>query len=987
MCVSCLAYTQKLSAQSSLSSEWHTERAESLFNAGEYRQAFREYSEALKLYDDTEDNAAAARLEYRRAISAAKGELTEGVELLEEFIEAHPGSEYASAARLGLGGIYLERGEYMEAIRVFNQVAPERLTPEEQDEYNFKRGYAYFKTEEWDKVYRYMAKIDPRSRYWAHAQYCMGYADYRQGNYASARNYFANIENHEAYVDIVPFYMIHIEFGDRNYRYVTDNGVRFLERAKGERALELLRMIGEAWFHQQNWGETITYITKYSKQGGAMGREENYLSGYSYYMSGDYQRAESYLSRVAGIDDKLSQNASYHLADTYLKLGDKQRAMQSFAIASTRGYDDTISEDALFNYGKLQYELGSGHFNEAVNVLNRYLTNYPASPRVGEAREYLVAAYYNANDYDAAYNAIIQMENPDNDVKAALQKITYFRALQYYNKSNLNEAWRWLEISLQNRYNPKYTALAGFWQGEILYREGKYGEAAAKFDAYIKAAPKTEKEAAMARYNIGYSYFNQKNWSKARTWFEDFLSVYKTNDSYRADVLNRMGDIEYSGRAYWKAIEQYDAAAKIGTEERFYSAFQRAMMLGMVDRPQRKIESLSEIANKNAGPYAEQAMYELARAYISQGQFKNAETTLKTYIPKYPDSPRYAAALSDLGLVYQNLGMSDEALIWYKKAVQAGKNTEQGKTALQNVRNIYLEDSNAQGYFDYAGQAGVEADLGAMERDSIAFAAARNAYLSGNKDKAAESLSGYLQNYPDGAYIAEALYYSGENALARDRKDAAYAHFQRLAGIQTNEFTLKGMEKLAPLAMEKGEYGVAADTYKRVAENQTNVSRQADSWSGYMKAVIARGNTDDIVRAADEVTGRTSDKRVVREATFAKANALQKGGNKDEAMKLYEQLSGEVNSAEGAESAYIVIHEAYASGNKERAEKLVVEFAKGDTSQPYWLAKAFLTLGDIYADKGDSFQARATYQSIVDGYSNKTDGIIDEAQKRISRLK
>ncbi|MBR2332734.1 MAG: hypothetical protein IKA60_00170 [Rikenellaceae bacterium] len=52
----------------------------------------------------------------------------------------------------------------------------------------------------------------------------------------------------------------------------------------------------------------------------------------------------------------------------------------------------------------------------------------------------------------------------------------------------------------------------------------------------------------------------------------------------------------------------------------------------------------------------------------------------------------------------------------------------------------------------------------------------------------------------------------------------------------------------------------------------------------------------------------------------------------------------------------------------------------------YWLGKAFLLMGDIYAIGGDSFQARATYQSIVDGYSPADDGIIDEAQARIQKL-
>ena len=53
----------------------------------------------------------------------------------------------------------------------------------------------------------------------------------------------------------------------------------------------------------------------------------------------------------------------------------------------------------------------------------------------------------------------------------------------------------------------------------------------------------------------------------------------------------------------------------------------------------------------------------------------------------------------------------------------------------------------------------------------------------------------------------------------------------------------------------------------------------------------------------------------------------------------------------------------------------------------YWLGRSFLILGDIYAEKGDTFQARATYQSIVDGYPSQTDGVVKEARERIAALK
>ena len=42
-------------------------------------------------------------------------------------------------------------------------------------------------------------------------------------------------------------------------------------------------------------------------------------------------------------------------------------------MASTEGFDDSLAENALLNYGRLKFELDGDLFNESINVLKRYL--------------------------------------------------------------------------------------------------------------------------------------------------------------------------------------------------------------------------------------------------------------------------------------------------------------------------------------------------------------------------------------------------------------------------------------------------------------------------------------------------------------------------------------------------------------------------------------------------------------------------------------
>ena len=143
---------------------------------------------------------------------------------------------------------------------------------------------------------------------------------------------------------------------------------------------------------------------------------------------------------------------------------------------------------------------------------------------------------------------------------------------------------------------------------------------------------------------------------------------------------------------------------------------------------------------------------------------------------------------------------------------------------------------------------------------------------------------------------------------------------------------------------------------------------------------------DAVVAMADDVAAQEfSGEVALRESRYAKAKVLQRRGD-TAAVELFRLLSEDVRHAEGAEASYLVIEDIYKAGNMDEAEKLVYAFDDKNTPHSYWLGKAFILLGDVYRSKGDTFQARATYQSVVDGYTPTDDGIVDEAKARIAQL-
>ena len=872
------------------------------------------------------------------------------------------------------------------AREAFEKTDYKALGRARKEQYDVRMGYVEFTDGDYDKAFGYFDRIGPQSEYADHALYYKSYIDYAEGRYGRAKQGFTALQRSDAYRDVVPYYLLQIEFHEGNYRYVVENGGKLVQRAVPERRKELERVIAESWFRLGDFNRTIEHLDAFAAAGGELDPDGSYLMGFSLYRTAHYPEAAEYLRRACGAEDALTQNASYHLADCYLRAGDKRAAMHAFAMAADDRFDATIAEDALFNYGKLQYELGGGAFNGAINVLTRYVEQYPASPRVGEARTLLIAAYYNSNDYDAAYRAIKSFPTQDADIRAALQKITYFRGLEAYNAGDMRAAQRYLAESAAINVSPKYSALNSFWQGEIAFAQGDYTVAAAKYNAYLKRAPRSEKEYAMALYNLGYCAFSRMDMAQARGSFEKFLAVYPARDRYRADACNRLGDIRYSDREFEAAVAEYDRAAALGGPEKYYAQYKRAVTLGILGRTEQKQQALRQIITAGEGDYADEASYELGRSHIAQEQYAEGAAQLEKFVADYPSSPRRAQALSDLGLAYLNLGDKEKSLRYYDMVVETAPQSSEAKGAMEGIREIYVSEGRVDDYFDYAQKAGLESDLTAVSRDSLSFASAQKLYLAGQTDAAAKSLRSYVKSYPKGYYVNDALYFLSDCYLRSDQRDDAIETLTTLAGQGTNQYTVTVLEKLSDMTFEDKRYDEAAAAYRQLYDVTTTVAGREDAMKSYVRATLAGGDAAKIEAMAADVAAHPDAGAVaLRESKFAWAELLRRQDRRADAVKLYKELASDVRTKEGSAAAYYVLEDVFAGGDMDKAEKAIFAYSEREP-QAYWLAKAFILLGDVYVRKGDNFQARATYQSVADGYSPADDGIVAEAKERIAKL-
>ena len=964
------------------------QRGRQLFEFGRWSDARHEFR-SLQAATPRGETALHEEIDYYLAACAVELGAENARGALQEFMRRYPQSTFNNQVRFSLGSLACAEGDMAAARRHFSQCVYKSLTRQERERYDIRMGYVAFSEHSYAEAYQYFNRIDPKSEYRDHATYYKAYMDYVGGRNEVARTQFTQLLASPAYGELAPYYLLQIEFREGNYRYVVEHGEELAAQAVPARRAELERVIAESWFRLDDYGRTLQHLEAFEASGGKLDRDGAYLKGFSLYRQARYEAATPWLRQACGPQDALTQNASYHLADCYLRQGKKELAQQAFAMATDHELDAEIAEDALFNCAKLQYELGGGLFNGAINLLSRYMATYPRSKRLDEARTLLIAAYYNSRDYDAAYRAIKAMPNADAELRTVLQKITYFRALDAYKAGNLRTAHSALAESAQLGVSPRYSALCQFWQGEIAYAEGDFASAANRFNNYLKLAPKNEREYALSWYNLGYCYYQQEQMSAAEQAFTQFIANYTTRDGYRGDALNRLGDTAYADRRFEDALVRYNQSIALGGATQHYAAYKRAITLGIVGQVTEKQQALQQIVRGDVGGYQEEAHYELARTYIAQERYTDGAAELERFVQCYPSSSHRAQAYADMGLAYLNMGDKQRSLAAYNRVVESAPQSAEAREAMQGIRDIYVSEGNVDGYFAYAERVGVESDLTAVSRDSLSFTAAQKLYLSeGRSEDAARSLRSYLKSYPKGSYRIDALYYLSTIYLQEENTTGAIEVLTELTNLGTNQYTVESLKHLTTLTTTEGRYAEAAAAYRKLYDVVTSPADREAAMTGYVRSTIVTGDKEAIATmAADVVAKEDAGATATREAKFAWAEQMRHEGRRDAAHLLYKQLASEVKSVEGSAAAYYVMEYDFAegAGDLDRVEQAIFAYSE-KSPKAYYLAKAYLLLGDLYVKKGDLFQARATYQSVADGYSPQDDGIVAEAKARIEKL-
>ncbi len=961
------------------------EQARDYFQKEQYSLAYpllKDLEHSLRESDRSNRALNYQEIRYYTTVCALKQNEERAAYQAQEFIDLEDNAPRVQLMSFHLADYHFRNQDYSKAITAYEAVNPANLSNEEVADMKFNQGYSYFTVQRFDQAKPLMnaLKSDAKSEHYAAANYYYGYMAFYDKNYRDALQSFRVVEKDETYGKLVPYYIATIMYTQEDKqkalqyaRSNVDKGGQFYER-------EMRQLVGHGLFEQKQYAEAIPYLEGYIKTAEKVRREDLYELSFSYYQTGQIDKAIQGFRQLGGKEDSLAQNAMYLLGDAYLKKGEKANARNAFLFCSANSSNPQQREISMFHYAKLSYELG--YQDVALSEFQKFLQTYPNSTYSQEAQELLVGVLANTNNYKDALELIERVGVTSPVARQFYAKILVGRAAELINDGMLVGANELLAKAEKHPDNKRVLPYINFWKGEISYRLNRIDDAIRYFYEYLNSGlTDGEVNPTNARYNLGYAYLKKENYRQALGFFEQVVKNPRINATpLEQDAYVRIADCHYMNRDFKRALAMYDKVLDYSWPASDYASFQKAMIAG-INNGKEKINLLNAISRRYPqSSLIADANMEIASTLLSNEQYREAIPYLKNVLSD-PNAALKPRAHLRLGIAYYNIESNAEALKQYTTLLEQYPNSAEAQEGLENARVIFVEEGRSSEYVNFARSIGQE--VTSSQEEQLAYEEAEVQFNNGNFAAAAKKFEDYLVRFPDGKRALEALYYKSEIYLNQKELEKAVEGYEKLADRVPHKFGEKSLLQAARINFfDLKNYEDAEKYFLKLKDHASGQETRMEAMRGLLRSQFQLKKWNEAVPNAKDLLdqkGTGTDDKVL--ANMVMGKYYQENNQCDQAITSFRTVASLSKAAYGAEARYQIAQCFFTQNRLPDAEKAAFEVINKSGSYEEWVTKAYMLLGDVYFKQKDYFNAKATYQSVVD--NAKVEEVRKEAERKL----
>ncbi|MEO6328129.1 MAG: tetratricopeptide repeat protein [Ginsengibacter sp.] len=888
--------------------------------------------------------------------------------LAKSFIEVANNEPRQQIMGYQLARYYFVRKDYSNAITYYERAGYDNLSNEEIANTKFELGYSYFNLKKFEQAKPLFNEVHQLrdTKYYYAANYYYGFLSYRDRDFPEALKSFKIVEDQQEYRGLVPYYIAEIYYFQEKKDEALRYGEEVLNRGNLYYKKELNLLIGQIYFEKRDFAKALPLLEEYVNTSDKVSKDVLYELSYCYYETNRVDKAIEGFKQLSNEKDSLGQNSMYLLGDLYLRTNQKVNARNAFHYSANNSSNRKQQEISRFNYAKLSYELG--YQDIALNDIKSFIDLYPGSVYAIEAKEILISILANTNSFSDALAMYESFDKPTPAMQKVYPKILFGKATEFINDQLITPANELLDRILKDPNAEKVLPYANFWKGEISYRQERYDDAARFMNTYLQTGiSQGEATPQAANYVLGYSLLKKENFKQALNFFDQVTRTISARSSpLEQDAYVRTADSYFMLKDYSKAKGMYDNILNNALPQSDYALFQKALITG-ISSSSEKIKILNTLSRQYPlSDLIADANMEIANTYMAGEKFRDAITYLNNILTLSNPRALQPSVYLKLGLAYYNMNSNNEALNNYQKLINTYPQSAEADEALENMKNIYVEEGRPNDYVEVLKKAGK--NISVSEADSLTWSAAELKYNNGDCVNAITGFNNYLSKYPDGSFAIQAHFLKSECYVkSKDFKNAVTGY---------EEVIRKGNSKYAERAalaasrisyFELQDYANAKTYFIRLKELATTQENQLEALRGLIRTYYQTKDYTEANNAAKELLIRkglsTDDKAI---ANLVSGKSLQLANQYEQAITAYKSVAAINKSAWGAEARYEIANCYFTLNNLSAAEKAGLEVIKVTGSYDYWVAKAYILLGDVYMQQKDYFNAKATYQSVSD---------------------
>ncbi|HCW07457.1 MAG TPA: hypothetical protein DGG95_08860 [Cytophagales bacterium] len=924
--------------------------------------------------------------EYYRAICSLNLYHADAEKQVQDFIDNYPSNPKSSAAYVELATFFYNEKNYKKATTYFAKADFGVLSTSEQNTAHFRWGYSLFSQkilkdalDQFNYVKTQGGQYGPASSYYA------GYAEFSQGDYTNALIDLKRAEQSEAYSAIVPYMMANVYYKQKDYNGLIGYAQTVSSRKEVSNAEEIALLVAEAYYKKADYKNALAGYDKYLTGKESTANKSVLLrAGYSAFVLNQDSKALTYLKNsFEGVVDSVGYYSSYYLGQLYLRGGQKAMALTAFDMARKFKPDQKLVEESSFQFAKISYDIGRP--DQAIKEFEGILKNFPSGNHTIEIKELLSQAYVNANNFNKAIEYIEALPNWSKSVERAYQKATLLKGMESFNQENYDQAIAFFDKSLQHPIDSDYELEANFWSGEAFSIARKYDEAAKKYLAVINKGDDNSTLVLKSRYGLGYTYFNLRQYDKALFSFKEFVLKSPSSQPNLSDGTLRLADCYYMDKSYGDALLYYKKAFNTNSPDNDYAHFQAGNILGIQRKyAEAKTEFSLVLRNYSGSRFLDQARFQLGQLEFEQGNYENAKNSYTELINSNPSSPFTPTAYVRRAASYFNLKDYNKTAQDYITVLEdyaSNPVANEVLLPLQEALNLAGRSDEFDKYLALAKKnipdaKGIEA---------VEFEAAKNLYFDQKYENAIKNLDAYINSYKESPRNAEAKYYEAESYY-RLKNPKALPIYYELSGDKTFSFAVKVTSRIAELEFKQTNYTKAIPFFQLLAREATNKRDQFNAWSGLMESYFYLNQYDSTEKYAHIILEKGSVNAGAQNKASLFLGKAAMGKNDYELAK--DEFLATINSAQdeyGAEAKYHLAEILYLTKEYKQCYQTLISLNTDFASYTDWVGKSYLLLADDCLAMNDSYQAKATLQSLIDNFP--LDEIKKQATLKLNKIR